>query len=95
MYKRQVHTAALDAAIAALQAAVQRAHALLAPPSFTIAATCPSCGHRYAEFADGTRRDTLKAHGDMIVCDTCEKTWRGTALWELADAIRQETGSGE
>ena len=85
-------TTPLQDTIERLQHALQRARSLLATPSFTIAATCPECGHRYAEYADGTRRDTLQAKGDMIICDTCERGWQGEQLWQLADTIAQETG---
>ena len=84
-------TEALNNAIEGMQHALQRAQTLLAAPSFTLAATCPECGHRYAEYADGTRADTLQAKGDMIICDTCERGWQGEQLWQLADTIAQET----
>ena len=90
-----VNTMPLEDAIEGLQRAIQRAHVLLAAPSFTIAATCPQCGHRYAEYADGSRMDTLQARRDMIVCDTCEATWRGADLWKLADAIAQQNEDDE
>lgn len=89
------NTEALDVAIDGLQHALQRAHTLLAAPSFTIAAECPECGHRHAEYADGTRQDALQAHGSQIVCDACDASWAGERLWLLADAIAQQNAGDD
>lgn len=88
-------TEPLNDAIEGLQHALQRARALLSAPSFTVAATCPSCGHRHAEYADGTRRDTLQARGAKIVCDTCDASWAGERLWLLADAIAEQNADDD
>lgn len=83
-------TSALDDAIAGLQHALQHARDLLAPPSFTVAAACPACGRRHTERADGTRRDTLQATGTQITCNSCNTSWAGPQLWQLADAIAEQ-----
>lgn len=84
-------TSALDDAIEGLQHALQHARDLLAPPTFTVAATCPVCGHRHIERADGTRRDTLQATGTKITCRACNTSWAGEKLWQLADAIAKQS----
>lgn len=84
-------TGDLDAAIHTFQQALQHARALLNPPQFTIAATCPACNTRWVDRPDTHHVDTLQARENAITCQNCGAQWAGVDVWKLADHVAAQS----